>query len=218
MAAFRLSIAVLLIAALARTADAQMCFGQAGFGKTPIRVGAAIDIGDNYTGFQGGVGLGRENQLFGSANLGFYSPSGGDGGISIGGMVGYEIRKPIGERLRVCPFGGITHFSGDTFGGSATDFALGGSVGYPLNPVSTSNVRIVATGGYTGVYERYSIASLPGFPGGSASEWYGALDAGVGFIINDNLSLNPGVRVYIRYGGVRDPSLILRGSYGIGKR
>lgn len=211
-------VTVVFAVSLAGSAEGQMCFGQAGYSATPIRIGAGIDIGDHYTGFSGAVGLGRENGLFGSAGLGYFTPTGGDGGVSIGGMIGYEIERPIGDRLRICPFGAITHFGGQSFGvGSATDFAIGGTVGYPVNTKSSSDVKIVVTGGYTGVYERYSVGGSPGFPSGSASEWYGAIDAGVGFIIKNNLSLNPGVRIYVRYGGGRDPSLILRGSYGIKK-
>ncbi|MEZ4456371.1 MAG: hypothetical protein R2882_07455 [Gemmatimonadales bacterium] len=199
------------------SADAQTCFGQAGYQTTKIRVGGSVDVGDGYTGVGGSVSTGKENGLFGSVGLGYISPSFGDGGIAIGGMVGYELEKPIGDRLRLCPFGGITHYSGDAFGaGSADDFALGATVGYPVNPDASGDVKVVLVGSYTGVFERYSVGS-PGFGGGHADEWYGAVDAGVGFIIKGNLSLNPGVRVYVRYGGGRDPSLVLRGSYGIGK-
>lgn len=191
---------------------AQVCAGNAGFESTPIRINGGIDIGDGYTSFGGGVSLGKPNQLFYGAGLALVSPEFGDNGLAISGAVGKELERPIGDRLRLCPFAGISHLTDAGFGGSATDFSVGGVVGYPLASGTGNSTQFVLTGGYTGVYQRYSVV------GGSAEEWYGIIDAGVGIILSNNLSLVPGLRLYFRHSGSPGPSILLRGNYGLSRR
>lgn len=198
---------------LPAAALAQTCTGNAGFTDTSLRLTAALDLGEGYTSIGGGVLSGKPDALFFGGGLALVSPEFGDGGIALSGLIGKEIERPLGEKLRWCPFAGLTHTTNGGFGGSVTDFAIGGTVGYPLQSSGSGTTRFILTGGYTGVYERYELAA--GF--GSAEEWFGIIDAGVGIILSENLSITPGVRLYFRYSGGRDPSIMVRGSYGLGK-
>lgn len=204
---------LLLLGVTAAPLTAQICAGSPGFRSTPVRIAGGLDLGDGYTSIGGSMTTGKENGLFYGGGLAIFSPDFGDGGIAITGIVGKELERPIGERLRLCPFGGLTHTTEAGFG-SVTDFFVGGTVGYPLESAAGARTRFVLTGGYTGVYQRYQLGG--GF--GSAEEWYGIIDAGVGIILSDNLTLSPGMRLFFRFSGGRDPSILLRASYGLGGR
>lgn len=203
----RSAIALLVLLSVPLTAHGQICLGNTPHVPGAIKASAGLEVGGNESSYiWGGAGIGRPQSWFGGATLGILS-GGGESSLGLGVHGGLELKKPIAERLDLCPMAGIRRQFGD-FG--FTDFIAAVSAAYQLGSAS-AKTRLMLIGGYQGIYERYSAAGF------TAEEWYGNLDVGLGMIFNQRFSFVPQLRIPIRYGGGRDLSFLLRGSVNLGK-
>jgi hypothetical protein len=203
----RSAIALLVLVSVPAAANGQICQGNTPHVSGAIKASAGLEVGGNESShIWGGASIGRPQSWFGGATIGILS-GGGESSLGLGVHGGLELKKPIADRLDLCPMAGIRRQFGD-FG--FTDFIAAVSAAYQLGSAS-AKTRLMLVGGYQGIYERYSAAGF------TAEEWYGNLDLGLGMIFNQRFSFVPQLRIPIRYGGGRDLSFLLRGSVNLGK-
>jgi hypothetical protein len=177
--------------------SAQACVGAASFAGGPVRLGAAVSFMDGAKQYGAQVGLGRADGAFGAVEVARADLDDTEvGGMSYVGSIGYQVPVGAARRAQVCPVGSFRYqrvADDDPFLGSfearARTFTAGLALGapfpagattefVPFGSVSMANGR--ATLEFDGVEE-------------SASETYGIVDLGAGFIFNRAITLRPSI-------------------------
>lgn len=205
----RCVVALFMLASIPALAHGQSCLGQTPYGAGIIKASAGVELlGNQQTTVWGGAGIGRPQSWFAGATAGVIS-GGGESSFGLAGMAGLELKKPIVDKLQLCPMVGIHHQFGSEVG--FTDFIAEAAVAYPVGS-QTGATRLMLVGDYQGIFERYSVVF------GTADEWYGNLDLGIGALFSGRFSVVPQLRIPVRYGGGRDLSLVVRGSLNFGAK
>jgi hypothetical protein len=194
-------LVLLVLSSVPAVANGQTCLGNTAYTPGAIKAAAGLEIGE-ATGIWGGAGIGRARGWFAGASAGFLSADDETLlGIGVGG--GLELKKPLADRLELCPMAGIRKYFGD-FG--FTDFIAAVAASYGLGSES-AGTRWMLVGGYEGIYQRY---------GDGFHEWYGNLDLGIGAIFNQRISVVPQIRIPVRFSGGKDISFMVRASLNLG--
>jgi hypothetical protein len=177
----------------AGSAEAQTCVGNMSFESAPMRAGGEVSFSSDSFGLGGGIAKQFNNNLFGGGGLVLHGISGGDGtgkGFYVSG--GTERNLGANEKFFLCPLVNIVKLFGIGLGGdnklSSLLVNFGGMVGFEASQSGTT--RIVPTFGLTINIMRNT------FSGGffddfTDSTTFAALQAGVGLIFNDKMSLVP---------------------------
>jgi len=209
-------VALLLVALVAVPAglQAQLCVGQAPWSSGALKVGGAFEL-DGGTSLSGGVGVGKDGGLFGGAALGFTDFEGGGGSqLFVSAVGGKEISQKLGDQVSLCPIVGFQY--GFEKNGFSYILATGGLAGgYPVSSGS-DNLNIVLTGAAQLGFRRTTVEILG--ESGSDTDVVLLLDAGVGLIFSNRISVVPAIRFII--GGPEggdDVAFIGRVNVAIGK-
>ena len=197
--------AVVLLVAIAlfpAAMQAQVCGGQAPWSAGKMKVGGALEFGDGVTDITGAVGFGKDKGMFFNAHGGVVTGH-GDTGFLVGGGLGWELKKPLTDKLELCPV--VNAEASFGYFDTNEQRVLGGaSVGYPLN--MQGNVGVTLTGAFQLGFAHFSTdigaCGTPGFDC-SGSDFVGLLDAGAGIIFNNRITLLPLLRIPINEGDVR---------------
>ena len=184
-------------------AEAQQCLGQAPWSS--IKLGGSLEIGDGYTEVIGAIGAGKTGGFFFGAGLGV----GDDSQVLLAGGVGKELSSKAGGKASLCPVGNVL------FGLEKDDYSFytisgGLGVGYPLAS-SSENMGFILTGtGQLGINH----FNVTGF--GGDTDLIGIIDAGIGLIFNNRVSVVPQLRLYI--GSETDVALLVKANVSVGKQ
>jgi hypothetical protein len=123
--------------------------------------------------------------------------------------------------MQWCPLASVEYQSGpnfdvlgQSFDLSALTIGAGASLGMPI--VAGTNWQLIPTGGLALAYTKVS-ADAGAFGSGSESETYGIVSLGVGFLMNQTISLKPFVGIPVGLEG-SDPRLGIMASFGLGQR
>jgi hypothetical protein len=181
-------------ALLTSKATAQTCVGMPSFSNGQMQVAGGGSFTDGASSFGGTFGYGTPKALYGKAGIGatsYDALSGSSFDLTLGG--GYQIPLRTSRMAQVCPIASLSFGSGPknvlssgvdmssrTFAFGA---AIGGLVGHstqmqilPNASFQFANTRAVADDGTTST---------------AASEGYGLLTLGTGFVFNSRFSVNP---------------------------
>ena len=196
----RLLIATVCSLLGAASAHAQTCTGAVSFATAPLQVGVEGAFSSNSHHFLPGVGYGTDS-YFARGAAEFTSFSGADASAKgILGMGGAEFKLDAGSTpVSVCPLVTLAKIWGPSvengFDQSSWLFSVGGSVGFVA--MKTGQTAIVPTFGLS--FNRLSTTSTGNFLGNStsfsASNSFGDLTLGVGFLLNERMSLVPSIVV-----------------------
>jgi hypothetical protein len=189
----RLLLAALFTFVWVSPGYAQTCTGNMSFDTAPRRVGG--DIGFSANSFALGGGYGRNfDQFFALGGAFFQNFSDIGGGFGVLGSVGTERQVGADQKFSLCPMGTLLLSWGPEV---ATDTSLstlaldfGASVGFEASRSGTT--AIVPRFGATISVLRTSFGGPFDF---SNTETFLTLQAGVGIIFNDQMSLVPTVRI-----------------------
>ena len=181
-------------ALLTTNAAAQTCVGMPSFSSGQMQVSGGGSFADGASSFGGSFGYGTPKALYGKAGVGttsYDALSGSSFDLSVGG--GYQIPLKTNRMAQLCPVANLSIGSGPkNVLGSGVDMssrtfsfgaAVGGLVGHstqmqilPNASFQFANTRATADDGTTSA---------------SASETYGLLTLGTGFVFSSRFSVNP---------------------------
>lgn len=197
MRPMRILIGAGLAALFPMLASGQTCVGAASFGVAPYRVGAGFQstTGENTYGLS--LAGGQPSGFYGSAGVAHadFSDIGNSATLlSLGG--GYTMdMNPGVSSAQFCPEIGFAYQSGPdidtgfgTVSTSVTAFSFGGAVGNRM-PVSPT-LDMIPFGSLDYVIANASVSGA-----GSASQNYGALGLGAGFVFDKVLMVQPMVSI-----------------------
>jgi hypothetical protein len=196
----RAALLLIALGAFPAAMQAQMCVGQAPWSAGKMKAGGELEF-DGGTIIAGELGFGKDRGMFFGVGGGIATDGGTDGLVQ--GGLGWELSKPIADKLELCPVVNARVIFGD---GATAITPMGGvSVGYPVT-MHSSNVGLILTGAFQVGFTHVS----------GATDGFGLLDAGVGFIFNNRISLVPQIRIPIASAG-SDVGLLIRANVAVGK-
>lgn len=193
------ALLVVALCAIPVGLQAQVCVGQAPWSSGAMKLGGTLEFGDGVTEITGGVGFGKDKGMFAHAEAGVVTGH-GDTGFLIGGGLGWEMQKPLTDKVEFCPVVNLSA-SFDYFDTNDQRILAGISAGYPLNV--QGNVGVTLLGAFLLGFEHFSVdAGVCGQPGFdcSSTDFIGELDAGAGFVFNNRISLVPVLVIPINTG------------------
>jgi hypothetical protein len=195
----KLALLLAALCGLPAAAEAQRCAGQAPWSSGAMKVGGSLEFGNGVTDILGGIGFGKDKGMFVHAEGGVVTGH-GDTGFEVGGGLGWEMKKPITDKVELCPIVNA-HASFGYFDTSEQTILGGATAGYPLN--MQGNVGVTLTGGLQLGFDHFSISDCPSTVDCSSSDFVGQLDAGAGFIFNNRITLLPLLVIPINNGDLR---------------
>jgi hypothetical protein len=190
-------------------AEAQLCAGAPSFRTAPYQAGVDTVFTSGIQGFGGHFAAGGET-LFGGGGAGFVNYSYLDSSaVEVSGFAGADLAASSAERVFVCPLAQVSFGVGpDIRSVDVSTFTVeaGGAVG--VIALRTDALAIIPTFIVTGAYNRVSFEA--GGNDVSESDGAGVASVGVGFLLNQNVSITPSVGVPFSVG---DPDPIFRVSF-----
>jgi len=193
------SLAVTLVCASG--AAGQACLGLPSFAGGSVHLNAAGEFPDSAKAWALGIGAGRPNNLFANLGGGQVTFDGLDEKSSFG-FLEFGVQIPVG-RAQVCPI------AGGTFGAGPDDALAGlkltsrsASAGLALGvPVEAGSLRLVPN--FAVKYEYLSVkVDEVDFEPTTDTFTSGIVDLGLGFVLNDRVSLQP--LLHFPFGGDED--------------
>ena len=199
--------AVGVFLAFAAPARAQICAGQAPFVRYALQLSGSAAFGDTGTAFGAGLGLGG-HKLFvetGLSRTSYPNNGGARGTLSL--QAGYDM--PLGTRqvFHVCPlirgeFGFGPHnvniFAGVPGNLDEDDWIVGLSAGAQTAP---SGMRVIPTASLSFVERKTMVKD--NIVDNETSQWksFELLDLGLGVMLNEKVTVLPGVTVPLGLAG-----------------
>ncbi len=196
MSSMRILLGAGVMALVPLLASGQTCVGAASFGSQPYRVGAGFQSSDGEKAYGLNLAGGQPSGFYGSAGVARadFSDIGNSATLlSLGG--GYTMDMNPTRSAQFCPEVGYVYQSGPnidtgfgTVSTSLTAFNFGGAVGntMPMSPT----LDFIPFGSLDYVVANASVSGA-----GSASQNYGALGIGAGFIFDKVLMVQPMVSI-----------------------
>jgi hypothetical protein len=189
---------------LTTRAAAQTCVGMPSFSTGQMQVSGGGAFADGMNSFGGSFGYGTPKALYGKAGVGttsYDALNGSSFDLNLGG--GYQVPLKSSRMAQLCPVANLSIGSGPkNVVGSGVDMssrtfsfgaAVGGLVGHssqmqilPNASFQLANTRATADDGTTSA---------------SASESYGILTLGTGFVFSSRFSVNPSVSIPVGLDG-----------------
>ena len=214
------SLFITLFASLPiRQGLSQTCRGYPSFASGSTQATAQASFGESSKGFALGLSFGSRT-AFGGASIGAISYDDLDGSTTVlGAEAGYQVPLNTTSTVQLCPMvsgsigmgpkdingSGIDASSRDASFSLSIGGLLGGQEGFRANPM-------------IGAGFVYSSVKLEGFGDEvTESDTYGAVEFGLGLIINKTLSLRPSVTIPVGLEGA-DPVMSFAVALNFGNR
>lgn len=204
---------------LTTKAAAQTCVGMPSFSSGQMQISGGGTFADGANSFGGTFGYGAPKGLYGKAGLGttsYDALNGSSFDLNLGG--GYQIPLKSSRMAEVCPVASLSLGSGpNNVQGTGVDmsnrtFAFGASIGALVghNP----RMQILPNAAFQFANTRAKVDD--GTTSASASESYGLLTLGTGFVFNSRFSVNPSINVPVGLSG-SSASFGLNGAINFGR-
>lgn len=188
---------VVLVALAIGVADAQICTGNASFANGNFRVGGAAQFSDGVQGFGGNFVAGSP-AAFGSFSVGSLSYDDVDGSsLLVGGGAGYQMAVGSTGNVQLCPVASVdfafgpNDIEGTGIDASGRSFSFGGMIGGVLS--SSPQFQVVPAGGLA--FAHSTVKLDDGVDSISESDTFGLGMFAVGFVINNSLTIQPGLSI-----------------------
>ena len=185
-----------VVALTAAPAEAQLCAGAPSFRELPNQIGVSGVFSDDAQGVGGHFGLGGQT-LFAGGGLGFLNYDElKSTATTVSGFVGADLAANEGQRVFVCPVGGVGFGVGPDRGPlDVWSFSLEGGVHVGVVASEANELRVVPTFGLAVIYDRLSAKSRNGGNTATSSDGLGNVSVGVGFVMNGNVGITPSLIV-----------------------
>ena len=215
-----LVVSLALLAMVGAPAAAQTCQGLASFSTGQMQTTANATFGNGMDTFGATIGYGQPGSAFGSFGVGTtsidaFSASSFDVGVA----GGYQMTAGKAKKIALCPVANFGFGMGPkNVGGSGVDMSrtmggMGVTLGTSLP--GSPQMQIVPTGGLGLAYLK--VKADNGTTSNSASDTYGLLNLGVGFVFSSQIAIRPLISIPLGLNG-GETTFGLTGSYNFGKK
>jgi hypothetical protein len=210
-----------LLVICAAPATAQVCGGYSSFANGMFQVGGGMSFESEARAYEATFSAGSPKGIFGGASIGRIDiKDASEGATNFSTGVGYAF--PVKSRAQICPIVGYRHARMDDidtgFGSTlrirSNAYQLGGAMGTVLSFSPTIDFSPFISAAY--VHEKLTLREV-GVGSVSASDDYGTIGGGVGFVFKKALTVQPSVM--IPFGSdENDPVFKLGFSISFGRR
>ena len=213
----RVIFAAVILVGSAPSAMAQVCGGSLSYTTAPWQASAGAMFTKGAQGFGGGLSGGNESLFAGGAvtyqNLSDLESH----ATAISGNVGGQLAFDSGTKVHFRPVGAVSFQTGPNEPGLLDTKGVGFGAGAQVGVVASNsgNLMIVPTFGASIQYQRFTVEFFDSIEE-SASDTYGMLNLGVGFILNEKVAFTPLVGVPVGLDGA-DPQFSFSVTFGFGK-
>jgi hypothetical protein len=198
---------------------AQTCMGQASFSTAPMQVAAVAQFSRLTSSFGGSVGYGIPSSLYGGIGV---SRTSSDGDVAhrlgLSARAGYQLELSAGRPIQVCPSAGLALGMGpnDDVAGVTRSGRLG-TIGVSVGTVfpASPRMQVVPSAGVAYAYAKEQAENAAGATLFEISDRYVLAQAGVGILLNSNISVRPNVEIPLGLDG-GEPAFGLTLSYQFG--
>jgi hypothetical protein len=221
----RLGSLVVLLAPLvgfAVPARAQTCLGLAAYtAQTPIQVTGKGALTSASTSLGAGLGYGFPS-VFGSLALATTADDNlGGSSLEIGAAVGYQISLWNAGAVQLCPYAsfGLGLGPKNPVNTGVDRSRKMGSVGVAIGRslVASRRLMIVPSLSLAYAYQKDQAQNNAGTSLFQIAEHYAVAQAGVGLVLDSDISLRPGIEIPLNL-DAKDPSVSLIVSYSFGHK
>jgi hypothetical protein len=199
-----LVVSLALLAIVRAPAVAQTCQGLASFSTGQMQATGNASFGNGQNSFGATFAYGQSAGAFGGIGIGTTSIDAFNASsFDVGVAGGYQMTAGKARKIHVCPVANFGLGMGPKdVGGSGVDMSsTTGGMGVALGTSLPSGPRmqIIPTGGLG--FQYLKVKADNGTNSTSASDTYGVMDLGVGFIFNSQIAVRPGVSIPLGLAG-----------------
>jgi outer membrane protein with beta-barrel domain len=193
-----LVVSLALLAIVRAPAVAQTCQGLASFSTGQMQATGNATFGNGMDTFGATLAYGQPAGAFGGIGIGTTSIDAFDGSsFDVGVAGGYQMTAGKAKKIHLCPVANFGLGMGPKdVGGSGVDMSTTtGGMGLALGTSLPGGPRmqIIPTGGLGLEYLKFKADN--GTTSSSASDTYGVMNLGVGFIFNSQIAVRPGISI-----------------------
>ena len=186
---------VSVLAAVPAAVSAQTCGGMASFSSGPLRVGGGVGLANTVTNFDVNLNAGSQYGPFGGVSVGRSDFDGNANSATVVGLNGgYSFELNPQRTAKFCPIAGFSFTSGPdrnpNIDVSSRAVSFGGSFGGLLHTQSTLTLAPFVSASFV------DVKSTTTFANGnraSASDQFGLITFGSGFVMNRILTIQPAI-------------------------
>lgn len=199
-----LVISLALLAIVCAPAVAQTCQGLASFSTGQMQTTGNLTFGNGMNSFGATFAYGQTAGAFGGISIGTTSIDAFNGSsFDVGLAGGYQMTTGKTRKIHLCPVANLGLGMGPkNVGGSGVDMSsTTGGMGLALGTTLPGGPRmqIIPTGGL-GV-EYLKVKADNGTTTSSASDTYGVMNLGAGFIFNSQIAVRPEISIPLGLNG-----------------
>jgi hypothetical protein len=215
-----LVVSLALLAIVRAPAVAQTCQGLASFSSGQMQTTGNATFGNGMDSFGATFAYGQPAGAFGGIGIGTTSIDALNGSsFDVGIAGGYQMTAGKAKKIHLCPVANLGLGMGPKdVGGSGVDMSsTTGGIGFALGTSLPGGprVQIIPTGGLG--MEYLKVKADDGSTTSSASDTYGVMNLGVGFIFNSQIAVRPGISIPLGLDG-GDTSFGLTVGYNFGSK
>jgi hypothetical protein len=184
-----------VLVAVPAAVRAQTCGGMASFSTGPFRAGGGVGLANSVTNFNANLNAGSQYGPFGGVSVGRSDVEGAaNSGTVLGLDGGYSFELNPRRTAKFCPIAGFTYTSGPDVGAadsSSRSVSFGGSFGGLIHTQSTVTLAPFVSASFIDLKRTRTVRSNGNST--SASDQYGLITVGSGFVLNRILTIQPAV-------------------------
>jgi hypothetical protein len=214
-----LVLSLALLASAQSPAVAQACMGLASYASAPVQVTATGVVRDLSSTLGASAGYGIPASVYGTVGIATTSYDGEDGSTrELAAQLGYQLELGTAGQIQICPTASFAIGMGpnDDIAGVQESSRVG-AVGLNVGTVLGTNprIRVVPSAGLSFASASHKAENRSGSSLFEISSSYGLARFGVGIILNQHISVRPGVEIPLGLEG-SDPKFGLTLGYNFG--
>lgn len=218
----RLTVSLVLVSVIQRTALAQTCLGLASFSDAPIQVTGEGSVASGSNSVGAGLGYGLPAAVFGRATVESSWIEALEGSaLNVGASLGYQVAIGSSGRSQLCPLTsfGIGWGPRNNFGSGVDRSSRTASLGLAIGTIFAAGpeVKVIPSAGLFYGSRRDQAEDAAGTTLFKVSNGFAVAQLGVGIVLKSNLSIRPAMEITLESEG-SDPRFGLTLGYNFAIR
>lgn len=190
----RLLPAALVVGLLPSAAAAQACLGNASFGTNHLQMSGGYASTNDFDEI-GAAFTSGSNSVFAGIGVNSYALDGGDANVRVAGSLGYQVPVTASGRVQACPMLRASYgLPTDDYNGSGGELRTQSyGFGLAVGGAMMQNERFAIVPSVQAGVQRALFRVRGGLASVDQADTYGVVGLGVGFVMNNALSIRPSV-------------------------